>query len=49
MRDAMKLQECVCVCGCKRLDFENICTICKSEQCKISIKLVMQDSRHSNL
>jgi len=31
----MELQECTCMCGCKRLDLENICCACRAGICKI--------------
>jgi hypothetical protein len=29
----MKFQECTCICGCKRLDYDNICSECKVGAC----------------
>ena len=36
----MELQECICMCGCKRLDLENICCICRAGVCRIIPRLV---------
>ena len=36
----MELQECTCMCGCKRLDFDNICSVCKADLCKIIYRLI---------
>ena len=31
----MKFQECTCICGCKRLDCDNICFECKLGACVV--------------
>lgn len=35
------LQECTCMCGCKRLDLESICCVCKVSLCNLGNQFKM--------